>query len=83
MCSSWWCVCIVLHTPTVQVNAGRKTVSSTAGMETTVRTSTLIQHRANVVVPKRMEEMIAAIQKKDFEKFGLLTIQVGDGYRET
>merc|ERR1712086_1029952 len=44
-------------------------------MQHTVRTSDLIDYRAKVVVPKRMEAMKQAILAKDFEAFGKLTIQ--------
>eukprot|EP00047_Mylnosiga_fluctuans_P014303 m.37298 g.37298 ORF g.37298 m.37298 type:complete len:422 (-) comp5437_c0_seq4:139-1404(-) len=64
-----------MHVLILVVNSGRKAVSSTTGMETTVQTSTLIGHRASVVVPRRMEEMKAAITARDFETFGRLTIQ--------
>jgi diphosphomevalonate decarboxylase len=57
------------------VNASKKATSSTAGMQHTVNTSALIDHRARVVVPQRMREIEAAIQAKDFETFGRLTIQ--------
>eukprot|EP00048_Salpingoeca_helianthica_P001256 m.47913 g.47913 ORF g.47913 m.47913 type:complete len:396 (-) comp11317_c0_seq2:1687-2874(-) len=57
------------------VNSGRKTVSSTSGMETTVKTSALVGHRAEVVVPARMAAMKKAILDRDFQTFGLLTMQ--------
>lgn len=57
------------------VSAGRKTVSSTSGMETTVKTSALIGHRADVVVPERMAQMKQAILDRDFQTFGRLTMQ--------
>ena len=57
------------------VNAGKKAVSSSSGMQTSVKTSALIDHRAKVVVPQRMRDIEAAIQAKDFETFGKITIQ--------
>ncbi|KAG0059197.1 diphosphomevalonate decarboxylase, partial [Linnemannia elongata] len=38
-------------------------------------TSALLQHRIKDVVPKRMDDMIAAIHAKDFPKFAELTMQ--------
>lgn len=51
----------------------RKILSSTGGMQTSLQTSTLIQHRLRLVpdVVKRMEQ---AIMEKDFESFGKLTM---------
>jgi len=68
------------HWPEMQilvfvVNAGKKAVSSSSGMQTSVRTSALIDHRAKVVVPKRMADIEKAIMEKDFETFGRITIQ--------
>ena len=37
------------------VNAGKKATSSTSGMQRTVETSALMNHRATTVVPLRME----------------------------
>ncbi|KAI5809606.1 GHMP kinase [Peziza echinospora] len=67
------------HWPTIRaailvVSAAKKGVSSTSGMQATVATSGLFPHRADVVVPRRMEEMIAAIQNKDFTAFAKLTM---------
>jgi hypothetical protein len=45
-------------------------------METTVRTSALVRHRADVVVPERMAAITAAIKNRDFETFGRITMQV-------
>jgi len=68
------------HWPEMQilvlvVNAGKKGVSSTSGMQTSCRTSDLIDHRAKVVVPARMAAIEKAIHAKDFETFGKLTMQ--------
>lgn len=68
------------HWPEVQililvVNTGKKGTSSTSGMETSVQTSELLAHRAKVVVPARMEAIEAAIQAKDFNTFGEITIK--------
>lgn len=58
------------------VSAEKKSVSSTAGMQTTVATSSLIQHRASAIVPLRMKQMEEAIFKRDFQMFSRLTMQV-------
>ncbi|KAF8476120.1 GHMP kinase [Kalaharituber pfeilii] len=67
------------HWPTMRaailvVSAAKKGVSSTSGMQATVATSTLFPHRANVVVPKQMQEMKEAIERRDFETFAALTM---------
>ncbi|KAF9284288.1 diphosphomevalonate decarboxylase [Mortierella alpina] len=68
------------HWPDLQamicvVSDEKKGTSSTEGMQLTVKTSALLQHRINDVVPKRMDDMIAAIKNKDFTKFAELTMQ--------
>ncbi|EPS37171.1 hypothetical protein H072_9212 [Dactylellina haptotyla CBS 200.50] len=67
------------HWPTMRaailvISDAKKGVSSTAGMQSTVATSTLFPNRANVVVPARMEAMKKAIAEKDFETFADLTM---------
>ncbi|ELU01936.1 hypothetical protein CAPTEDRAFT_176844 [Capitella teleta] len=57
------------------VSADKKHVGSTAGMQTSVKTSPLLKHRAEKIVPERMQAMIEAIQKKDFESFADLTMK--------
>ncbi len=54
----------------------KKLVSSSAGMQTSVRTSSLMAERTEVVVPRRMREMERAIAERDFEAFGKITMQV-------
>jgi diphosphomevalonate decarboxylase len=53
----------------------KKDTSSTAGMSTSVATSTLLAHRAASVVPQRMMDMEAAWLAKDFVSFAKLTMQ--------
>ncbi|KAJ3164126.1 diphosphomevalonate decarboxylase [Geranomyces variabilis] len=53
----------------------RKDTPSTAGMQLTVETSALLQSRIRDVVPKRMEEMRAAIAAKDYDAFAELTMK--------
>lgn len=62
------------------VSAAKKGVSSTAGMQATVATSALFEHRATVVVPKRMEKMTRAIQQRDFETFADLTMKDSNSF---
>lgn len=57
------------------VSDAKKGTSSTEGMQSTVKTSTLIQHRINHVVPERMKLMTNAILRKDFNKFAELTMK--------
>ncbi|TGZ84428.1 diphosphomevalonate decarboxylase [Ascodesmis nigricans] len=62
------------------VSAAKKGVSSTSGMQATVATSSLFPHRARVVVPQRMEEMIKAIKERDFETFADLTMKDSNSF---
>lgn len=57
------------------VSDRKKDTSSTAGMSTSVRTSKLIMHRANHVVPERMTLIEKAWNDKDFPAFAQLTMQ--------
>jgi diphosphomevalonate decarboxylase len=57
------------------VNAAKKETGSTDGMRRSVQTSPLLQHRANVVVPERINSMIQAIRGRDFESFAELTMK--------
>lgn len=57
------------------VSDHRKEYSSTSGQETSVQTSTLLPHRAAVVVPERMALMEKALLERDFAAFGKLTMQ--------
>ncbi len=62
------------------VSAARKHVPSTAGMQATVRTSSLFRTRAEVVVPARMRQMERAIADRDFDAFARLTMQDSNGF---
>ncbi|EMC97685.1 hypothetical protein BAUCODRAFT_462693 [Baudoinia panamericana UAMH 10762] len=61
-------------------SAEKKDVSSTAGMQQTVATSALFQHRANNVVPKRMNMMEKAMKERDFETFATLTMKDSNNF---
>ena len=56
-------------------NDAKKAVSSTSGMQTTVETSTLFQHRIKHVVPERMRLMEQAIRERNFTVFADVTMQ--------
>lgn len=64
-------------------SAAKKDVSSTAGMQTTVKTSTLFPTRANDVVPKRMADMETAIKCRDFESFAKITMRESNSFHAT
>lgn len=57
------------------VNDARKKYSSTSGMKTSVKTSTLIKLRAEKVVPQRIQAMREAILEKDFDRFAEITMK--------
>ncbi|KAF2441466.1 diphosphomevalonate decarboxylase [Karstenula rhodostoma CBS 690.94] len=76
------------HWPTMRavilvVSAAKKGVSSTTGMQTTVATSSLFASRASETVPRRMAEMQKAIQEKDFEAFGKVTMMDSNSFHAT
>jgi diphosphomevalonate decarboxylase len=60
----------------IQVSDHKKGTSSTSGMGTSVKTSELLKYRAEHVVPKRMAAIVDAIEKRDFDTFGRITMQV-------
>ena len=62
------------------VSADKKGVPSTAGMQTTVETSTLFKARAETIVPQRMAQMEGAIQAKDFPKFAEITMKDSNSF---
>ncbi|CAJ1048787.1 diphosphomevalonate decarboxylase [Xyrichtys novacula] len=64
-------------------SAERKPVGSTSGMQTSVKTSSLLKHRADSVVPGRMADMIEAVQKKDFAAFAELTMKDSNQFHAT
>lgn len=62
------------------VSAAKKGTPSTTGMQATVSTSQLFQRRADVVVPEAMAAMEKAIQEKDFEAFGKVTMRDSNSF---
>ncbi|XP_029903753.1 diphosphomevalonate decarboxylase [Myripristis murdjan] len=76
------------HWPELRVlvlvaSAERKPVGSTSGMQTSVQTSCLLKHRAESVVPGRMEQMIEAVHEKDFSTFAELTMKDSNQFHAT
>ncbi|NWZ72210.1 MVD1 decarboxylase, partial [Acrocephalus arundinaceus] len=65
------------------VTGEKKPVASTAGMQTSVETSPLLKHRAEVVVPKRLAQMMQHIRDRDFEGFGQLAMRDSNQFHAT
>lgn len=65
------------------VSAEKKGVASTAGMQTTVQTSSLFKARAETIVPERMTAIEQAIQAKDFPKFAEITMRDSNSFHAT
>lgn len=65
------------------VSDAKKTVSSTSGMDTSVKTSALLAHRAASVVPGRMVRMEEAYLARDFEAFATLAMQDSNQFHST
>ncbi|KAF2155694.1 MVD1, mevalonate pyrophosphate decarboxylase [Myriangium duriaei CBS 260.36] len=61
-------------------SADKKDVSSTSGMQATVKTSSLFKERVEIVVPQRMSKMRAAVQERDFESFAELTMRDSNSF---
>lgn len=64
-----------MHALICVVSDDKKGTSSTAGMQRTVETSPLLQHRIKHVVPARMKAISEAIEKRDFTSFATITMQ--------
>ena len=62
-----------MHAVICVVSDAKKGTSSTAGMQRTVATSPLLQHRLTLV-PGRMAQMEKAIKERDFESFAKVTM---------
>lgn len=63
-----------MHALICVVSDDKKGTSSTSGMQRTVETSELLQHRIKNVVPRRMEEISRAIKERDFDSFAKITM---------
>lgn len=57
------------------VNDAKKETGSTEAMKRSVETSSLINYRASVVVPERINLMTQAILTRDFDSFAQLTMK--------
>jgi len=64
-----------IHALICVVSDDKKGTSSTAGMQRTVETSSLLQHRIKHVVPERMRLISSAIKARDFNAFAKITMQ--------
>lgn len=76
------------HWPDLQalicvVSDAKKGTPSTAGMQRTVATSPLLQHRIKEVVPQRMRDISKAIQDKDFDTFAAITMADSNNFHAT
>ncbi|TFL04579.1 Diphosphomevalonate decarboxylase [Pterulicium gracile] len=63
-----------MHALICVVSDDKKGTSSTSGMQRTVETSALLQHRIKHVVPQRMADISKAIQERDFDSFAQITM---------
>ena len=63
-----------MHALICVVSDDKKGTSSTSGMQRTVETSLLLQHRIKHIVPERMENISKAILDRDFSTFARITM---------
>ncbi|KAJ6477441.1 GHMP kinase [Mycena vitilis] len=63
-----------IHALICVVSDTKKGTSSTSGMQRTVETSALLQHRIKHVVPQRMTDISSAILARDFDRFAEITM---------
>lgn len=63
-----------IHAIICVVSDDKKGTSSTSGMQRTVETSSLLQHRIKEVVPRRMVDISKAILDRDFDTFAAITM---------
>jgi len=64
-------------------SAEKKDVSSTAGMQQTVASSTLFAERVRSTVPARMQAMKKAVNERDFAAFADLTMKDSNSFHAT
>lgn len=57
------------------VNDSKKKISSTSGMQQSVKTSELLKYRIEKCVPERTKQIIQAIKEKNFETFSNITMR--------
>ncbi|KAI9887624.1 MAG: diphosphomevalonate decarboxylase [Watsoniomyces obsoletus] len=65
------------------VSNEKKSISSTAGMQATVATSTLFKSRTEQTVPQRMKMMEKAILDKNFQWFAKITMKDSNSFHAT
>jgi diphosphomevalonate decarboxylase len=65
------------------VSDAKKGVGSTEGMQETVETSDLMEHRIKYSAPRRMEQMKKAILEKDFNTFAEITMKDSNQFHAT
>ena len=80
VCSTFICFSCPLYI-SVQVSADKKPIGSTSGMQTSVRTSELLKHRASNIVPRYMNQMRQAVLDKDFPTFAEVTMKASVGLK--
>ena len=59
----------------VVVSDQRKSTPSSDGMKRSVKTSALLRHRADVVVPTQLKALRSAIADRDFDDFAEVTMK--------
>ncbi|KAK0268613.1 diphosphomevalonate decarboxylase [Friedmanniomyces endolithicus] len=64
-------------------SAEKKDVSSTVGMQATVKTSELFAHRAENIVPARMAATEECVKSRDFATFADLTMRDSNNFHAT
>lgn len=64
------------------LKAEKKDVSSTAGMQDSLKTSPMMNERITKVVPERMAAVSKAIKDKDFNMFAAITMADSDDLQE-
>jgi len=77
---NWW---PELQMLILVVSSKEKETSSTSGMETSVETSELLQHRAEVIVPKRMDAAKQAILAKNFQQLAEIIMKDSNQFHAT
>ena len=60
----------------------KKDISSTKGMQQSLQTSPMMQARIEEVVPRRMEEVSAAVTARDFDRFAEITMLDSDDLQQ-
>jgi len=72
-----------MHALICVVSDDKKGTSSTVGMQRTLETSPLLQHRITSIVPERMERITDAIRRRDFNTFADVTMRDSNQFHAT